>query len=150
MNTFFEQFGKKVSQTSQDAMKKTKEFAEFAKLSNQINEEEKRLNKIYMNLGKLYYKLNGMNPKLEYQDICLAIKGSLENINQLQSMIEELKGIKRCNICRTEISEDSSYCQSCGSKLNEQSDNIVIAICASCGMENGAKATACIRCGKPI
>lgn len=45
MGTFFEQFGKKVTQTSQDAMKKTKEFAEIAKLNTQISDEEKRLNK---------------------------------------------------------------------------------------------------------
>lgn len=150
MNTFLEQFGKKVSQTGQDAMKKTKELAEIAKLNTQINEEEKRLNKIYMNLGKLYYQLNGANPELEYQDICLAIKGSIRNINQFQLMIDELKGIKRCKTCGTEMPDTSSYCQSCGSKLNVQEEKVVIIICEQCGMENGAKATSCVRCGKPL
>ena len=48
MNSFFEGLGKKVSQTGQDAMKKTKELAEMTKINSQISEEEKKLNKLYI------------------------------------------------------------------------------------------------------
>lgn len=95
---FFEQFGKKVTQTSQDAMKKTKEFAEIAKLNTQISDEEKRLNKIYMNLGRLYYQLYGNQPSLEFKDLCLAIEGSLKNVEHYEVMVNELRGLNVVNL----------------------------------------------------
>ena len=66
MNSFFEGLGKKVSQTGQDAMKKTKELAEMTKINSQIAEEEKKLNKLYMKLGQLYYQMHKNNPELVY------------------------------------------------------------------------------------
>ena len=150
MGTFFEQFGKKVTQTSQDAMKKTKEFAEIAKLNTQISDEEKRLNKIYMNLGRLYYQLYGNQPSLEFKDLCLAIEGSLKNVEHYEVMVNELRGIKRCESCGTEMPIDSTFCQTCGSRLNEERGSVVAVVCAKSGMENVAQATSCIGCGQPL
>ena len=45
MNSFFEELGKKVTQTSQEAMKKTKDLAEIAKINAQMTDEEKKLKK---------------------------------------------------------------------------------------------------------
>lgn len=58
MNAFFEGIGRKFSQTGQDAVKKTKDLAEISRINSQMTEEEKKLNKLYMKLGQLYYQMN--------------------------------------------------------------------------------------------
>lgn len=148
MNNFFEQMGKKVTQTSQDAVKKTKELAEVAKLSSQITDEEKRLNKIYINLGQQYYQLKGENPDFIFGDLCKAIEGCLQNIDRYDVMINEIRGIKRCSTCKMEMPMSSTYCQSCGNKLVDERERVVAIICPKCGMENGAHATTCMGCGQ--
>ena len=148
MNSFFEGLGKKVSQTGQDAMIKTKELAEMTKINSQIAEEEKKLNKLYMKLGQLYYQMHKNNPELVYTDICQGIGGCLQTIDRYEVMLNELKGIKRCEKCKTEMPISSTFCQTCGSKLNDERETIVSTICPECGMENGGHATTCIKCGK--
>lgn len=148
MNQFFEQVGKKVSKTSQEAVKKTKDLTEIAKIKAQITDEEKRLNKIYMNLGQQYYQLKGENPDLIFNDLCKAIESCLQNIDRYNVMVNEIKGIKRCSVCGTEMSIASTYCQCCGHKLVDERERVVAFICSNCGMENGAHATMCIGCGQ--
>ncbi|MDO5793058.1 MAG: hypothetical protein Q4Q00_02550 [Turicibacter sp.] len=148
MNSFFEGLGKKVTQTGQGAMKKTKEMAEIAKINSQISDEEKKLKKLYMKLGQLYYEMHKDSPDAVFMDICQGIGGCLQTINRYEIMVEELKGIKRCRKCKTEMPSDSTYCPKCGSKLDDERETIVSTICSNCGMENGGCATSCIKCGK--
>ena len=63
-------------------------------------------------------------------------------------MLNEIKGIKRCESCQTEMPDTSSFCQTCGNKLKDERETIVSTICPECGMENGANANTCIKCGK--
>lgn len=148
MNAFFEGLGKKFSQTGQDAMKKTKGLAEISRLNSQIADEEKKLNKLYLKLGQLYYQMNTENPDPVYLDICQAIGGCLQTIDRHQVMVDEIKGIKKCRRCQTEVPLSSTFCPTCGNKLSEDREIPVSAICPECGMENGSSATTCIKCGK--
>ena len=148
MNSLFEGISKKLSQTGQEAIKKTKELAEITKINSQMSDEEKKLNKLYMKLGQLYYQMHKDQPDAVYVDICQAIGGCLQNINRYEMMLNEIKGIKRCESCQTEMPDTSSFCQTCGNKLKDERETIVSTICPECGMENGANANTCIKCGK--
>ena len=123
MNAFFEGLGKKFSQTGQDAMKKTKDLAEIS-------------------------RLNTEKPYPVYLDICQAIGGCLQTIDRHQVMVDEIKGIKKCRRCQTEVPLSSTFCPTCGNKLSEDREIPVSAICPECGMENGSSATTCMKCGK--
>lgn len=101
-----------------------------------------------MKLGQLYYQMHKNNPELVYTDICQGIGGCLQTIDRYEVMLNELKGIKRCEKCKTEMPISSTFCQTCGSKLNDERETIVSTICPECGMENGGHATTCIKCGK--
>lgn len=147
MNSFFEELGKKVTQTSQEAMKKTKDLAEIAKINAQMTDEEKKLKKLYMKLGQLYYEMYKEEPDSVFVDICQGIGGCLQTINRYETMVEGLKGIKRCQKCKTEILVESTYCPTCGQRLDDERETIVSTICPNCGMENGGFATSCIKCG---
>ena len=148
MNSFFEGLGKKVSQTGQEAIKKTKNLAEMTKINSQIVDEEKKLDKLYLKLGQLYYQMHHQDPELVYTDICQGIGGCLSTIHRYEVMIDELRGIKRCERCKEEMPLSSTFCQACGNKLDEDQETMVPSTCPDCGMENGANATTCIKCGK--
>ena len=96
MNAFFEGIGRKFSQTGQDAVKKTKDLAEISRINSQMTEEEKKLNKLYMKLGQLYYQMNKETADAVYLDIFQAIGGCLQTMDRYQVMVDEIRGIKKC------------------------------------------------------
>ena len=148
MNAFFEGIGRKFSQTGQDAVKKTKDLAEISRINSQMTEEEKKLNKLYMKLGQLYYQMNKETADAVYLDIFQAIGGCLQTMDRYQVMVDEIRGIKKCSRCQTEVALSSMFCPTCGNKLSDDRETGVSTICPDCGMENGSSATTCMKCGK--
>ena len=89
---FFDELGKKISQTSQGVVQKTKDTAEVIKLNGMISDEEKRINNLYT------------------------------QIEDLKQQIQHIKGVKVCNNCGAEIPENSMFCIGCGAKIVMQSE----------------------------
>ena len=138
MNAFFEGIGRKFSQTGQDAVKKTKDLAEISRINSQMTEEEK----------KLYYQMNKETADAVYLDIFQAIGGCLQTMDRYQVMVDEIREIKKCRRCQTEVALSSMFCPTCGNKLSDDRETGVSTICPDCGMENGSSATTCMKCGK--
>ena len=63
-------------------------------------------------------------------------------------MVDEIRGIKKCRRCQTEVALSSMFCPTCGNKLSDDRETGVSTICPDCGMENGSSATTCMKCGK--
>ena len=53
---FFDQLGQKLTQTSQDAVKKTKDMAEAVRLNSAVADEGKKIEAAYREIGRLYYE----------------------------------------------------------------------------------------------
>ena len=78
----FDQLGKKLAQTGQSAVKKTKDMAEVAKINSMISDEEKSINNNYYQIGKLYGSMHGNDCEDDF-------KGMLESIRQSEKKIVE-------------------------------------------------------------
>jgi len=137
---FFDDIGKKISQTSQDAVKKTKEMAEVAKLNSQISSEEKNIDALYLQLGQAYYNNSGkgvekkavdaaaVRPEDQFAAICVQISDSFAKIESIKEEIRNIKAVepqqdaqpmtnsKFCSSCGAAITEGSGFCPSCGQK----------------------------------
>ena len=137
----FENFGKKISKVSENALKvtkevadsavqktktaaesavqKTKSAADSAKLNVLINDEEKKLRKVYAELGEAYCRLYKENPDSEFLKYIDEVNRYLNKINALNAELKELKGgaqERRCEKCGEAIPADSNFCPVCGEK----------------------------------
>ena len=80
---FFDEVGKKLTQASQDAIQKTKDMADITKYNSAISSEEKVLNDIYMQLGKVFYE-NHENQEAVYVSYFDAISSSINKIEEMK------------------------------------------------------------------
>lgn len=117
MKVNFEDIGKKISEGSKSAVKKTKTVTETMKIKNKLAEEEDTLETLYVELGERYFKLFSDKPGDEFTKLCAAIKNSKHKIEELSKELNGLKGIKTCKECGSEIGDNEIYCKKCGAKI---------------------------------
>ncbi len=149
---FFEDLGKKITQTSQEVMQKTKDFTDVAKLNSALSDEESRVNNIYCQIGQLYASLHGQDNDVEFIELLTELNDANKKIENIKQEIQDIKGVKRCNICGAEIQKNSAFCSSCGSavpqeiKLSYEGYNT----CLCCGNKIAEDVRFCTFCGTPV
>lgn len=152
--SFFEDLGKKVSQTSQDAIKKTKIMAETTKISTQISAEKRIVADNYSKIGEKYYELFCDTPDQNLIPFIETIKEAKQKIDDYEEQILKLKGIESCPNCGAEIKDDGLFCTACGTKLPEPvaEENEATAseakVCSNCGNPLPAGLKFCSGCGQ--
>ena len=126
---FFKGLGSKISHTSQEAIKKTKEIADITKLNGEISAEEKKINNTYQLIGQKYFELHGDSPEEEFDDLIISIKNSMSEIEEAKEEIRRLKGIRTCSQCSAELEGDAPFCPMCGAKLPVLDKTEVVETC---------------------
>lgn len=112
---FFDEIGKKISQTGQMAVQKTKEIADIAKLNSNISDEEKKISNAFYQIGQLYVELHSDDFEPDFEALLVQLRESQNNVETLKRQIQEIKGVKRCATCGAEIPNNATFCSSCGS-----------------------------------
>lgn len=162
----FDSIGKKITETSQDAIQKTKELTEIAKINTCISEEEKNIEQSKKIIGELVYE--NFRTKTEEEiaegiksdaiknweaitnEICKCMS-SEKNIQLLNEKIKKLKGIDKCPACGNEVPYDAAFCNHCGNKLEIRNINSSDEkYCPECGTKILGDAVFCTNCGKKI
>lgn len=158
---FFKGLGNKISQTSQDAIKKTKEIADATKLNGEISAEEKKICGIYQNIGQKYYELHGDEPDGEFIEFINEIKESLDKIELAKEEIQRLKGKRNCSNCGAEHEIDTLFCSKCGFKMppiekpaeiieNQETEEVHKKVCSKCNEVLEDEALFCPSCGTKV
>lgn len=140
---FFEELGKKISQTGQGVVQKTKGTTGVMKLNGMIADEEKRMNLLYSAIGKKYFELHENSAEAELQGFVNEIKNAKKNIADYNEQIKNLKGFFLCPNCGNDVSTDSAFCPTCGLRMKSNAK----ACCTNCGEPVGEGNTFCINCG---
>jgi hypothetical protein len=99
-----ENFGKKIGDFAQSAVKKSGEIAQTAakksgevvettKLNMSINGEEENVRKLYAELGKLYFDSVSSGAPVDSvaEELCDKIREHQENINEFKEKIKHIK-----------------------------------------------------------
>lgn len=120
----FNDIGKKISQTGQDAVKKTKDMLETGRLNTLINAEQKKIAGLYQQIGKAYFELFSANPDEHLADLCAQISQSMHAIDDWQVEIDRLKGVAACPACGAENMLMANFCNFCGERMAEQQEGV--------------------------
>ena len=150
---FFDEVGKKLTQASQDAIQKTKDMADITKYNSAISNEEKVLNDLYFQLGKVYYETceNRDNMYVSFFD---AIDASIAKIDEMKKTIQALKSIVPCPKCGAEMKREAIFCNVCGTEMPKTQYNttqvVSNRVCTTCGNMVADGVNFCMVCGTPV
>lgn len=102
------------------ACKKTDEVVTTQKQKFSIASLESKREKDYADLGKIYFELVKKDTELsdETRNLVDAIIEKNEEIARLNEDIQNIKNKRICPKCNANIDMNSSYCNSCGEKLD--------------------------------
>jgi hypothetical protein len=150
---FFEDLGKKVSQTGQEAIKKTKIMAEKTKINSQISAEKRVIADNIGRIGERYYELFCDNPDENLAPFVNAIKDAQQKIGDFEDQINKLKGIETCPKCGVELKEGMLFCSGCGARIEqppaaqEPLSQPAPRVCVGCGTPIADGVRFCGNCG---
>jgi len=151
---FFDEIGKKISQTTQDVVQKTKDTTETLKLNNMISDEEKRIKNLYTEIGKAYFELHSDSCEEALKPYIDGIKDAHAKIGEYSEQVKRLKGIGKCPNCGADVPNTAPFCTNCGLKMNIQSANPAantsVAHCTGCGSPLNPGSAFCTKCGKKV
>ncbi|MCM1220415.1 MAG: zinc ribbon domain-containing protein [Lachnospiraceae bacterium] len=150
---FFDEFGKKISQTGQSAVQKTKEAADLAKINTLIAEEEKKINGQCLQIGKLYAADHSDDYEENFAPYMSAIKEANERIRALHQQSMDIRGLVNCEKCGTPMPKHVAFCSSCGAPMPKQEVPEIttdLIPCIGCGQMVSRENKFCTSCGKPV
>lgn len=154
---FFDELGRKLSQTGQGAVQKVKDTSEIMRLNSLISDEEKKINTLTVQLGQKYFELHADSIEPAFQQAVEGIKESRTKIANYTEQIKTLKGVVRCPNCGAEVANNSRFCNSCGSPMPDVTPLPSAApqtsaetggkVCPECGAVMSSDKLFCTNCG---
>lgn len=154
---FFDDLGKKITQAGQAVSQKTKDFTGVAKLNAAISDEEKKLQHVYSQIGRLYVSKYGNNADPDFVGLISTTKEAEKNIINYRQQIQNIKGLVRCEKCGAEIPNNVLFCNACGASVapsnayapTNQPVNPNLVQCTGCGQMVSKDLKFCTACGAP-
>ena len=151
---FFDELGKRISSVGQDAIEKTKNATNSAKINSAISEENKIIIECYKQIGELYYKNNRTSDNPDIQHQIDLINHAKQSINNYQRQLLEIKGVTICPVCNVEIPIDVAFCPNCGYKMPETTKTTSVIsdafTCPNCNTIVDGNLNFCINCGAKL
>ncbi|MFQ6865287.1 zinc-ribbon domain-containing protein [Blautia sp.] len=113
---FFDSIGKSLAKTMREVGGRAENFYSEQKLKGNISGEEKQIQKIMEELGKIVYRRYCDGAPLEdmQKRLCEQIDQRMERIAQFKEEIAGVKSKKICSSCGTAVEEGMAFCPHCG------------------------------------
>lgn len=139
-----------------DTLSKAKDMTAIAKLNMSINEEERALEKLFGQLGRVCFERLQQDPPEELAEQVEAILQKQQTIQEYRENLKALKGIVPCPQCGADLEPDAEFCTVCGYRRYPQSAVPVApppqqdtCVCPACGQAVPHKAF-CMKCGAKL
>lgn len=100
-----------------DVSQKAKEVTGVTKLKLDIKEKEDELDRLYIELGKLYYDMH-KEAEMPVQQIT-NISTRLNEIADLREEMLRIQGACNCPQCGFTMPEGTAFCSKCGTKMEK-------------------------------
>ena len=113
---FWSDLGKKISDTTQSVVEKTKISTDTMRLNGLISDEERNVQRIYAEIGRKYMELHGADGDPDFAGLMQEYQTSKAKMEEYRSQIRRNKHILICAGCGAEIPETVLYCTRCGAE----------------------------------
>ena len=123
---FFGNLGQALSKTAKELSGRAEDVYETQRLKNKISAEERQIDKIMADLGKIVYQRYKEEVPVDdaQKALCEQIDQRMEQIEQLRADINELKIRTRriCPSCGKEVEKNAAFCKFCGAACPTQEE----------------------------
>lgn len=96
-----------------------RQVVDLTKMGVKIEKEEENIDKLYANLGRVFYKTHDKSPEVVYDDLFRTIAGSERQLDYLKQEAQLISNRGKCQKCDHEIRQDDVYCSLCGAIVNQ-------------------------------
>ncbi len=98
---------------------KTGEFVNLGKLKLESTQIERDLEAQFCEIGKVVYntRQNGESVEEALAVLFEQVQTLEEKASQVRQQMEELRRVKKCDVCGNSNPRDAFFCQKCGKKL---------------------------------
>lgn len=150
----FDNIGSKVSATGQAAAEKARNLAEISRLNGVVSEHEKRISRLYFEIGQSYYERHKGDPNAEELERIAAINDANEKLFVCREQIKALKGVEKCPSCGADVAQGVLFCNNCGAKMPPASVRSTVKVqsgrCPTCGAAVAPGNMFCNSCGTKL
>ncbi len=133
-----------------NAGKRTREMADAAKMNSAIAEEEKKINALYYQAGKLYVALHPTDYEPEFGSVMAQIADVEAKLSNYRQQLMQIKGVIPCSQCGADVPRNSAFCPACGNAMPRTENGVELEKCASCNNYVAKGQRFCTYCGKPM
>lgn len=115
-SSFFSNLGDTLSKTVKEVSGRAGNAYETQKIKNKISGEEKQIQKIMADIGKIVYEryTEGVPVEEAQKTLCEQIDQRQEQIKTYNNMIDEIKEKIVCPSCGSMMDPDDAFCSKCG------------------------------------
>ena len=92
---FFDELSKKLTDAGKVVVRKTRELTDVSGLKLKIADENRKMTRLYENLGKEYFALHQEQPEEELKGLVQQLKTSMERVSALETEIEKVEAESR-------------------------------------------------------
>ena len=143
----------RITKAAQDVVRGAKDITDTARQNSLIAGEQKQISNLYLQIGKLYYETQVIDPAAPLGKLCLAINSSNERIAVYNEEIRKIRGTIHCPSCGADIPIASSFCGVCGAKTEVACEKpytveTSIKTCSSCSAQLDEGVMFCPFCGQ--
>ncbi len=111
--------GKKLGGAGKAALKASGDLVQITKLNLAIKSEENKIEGFMVEIGNgVYEKYKSGKPvDAELSLSCEEIAKCMNSIEELKAKIIEVKNLKKCPGCSSEVDRNDAYCSKCGAEM---------------------------------
>ena len=99
-----------------------RQVVDLTKMGVKIEKEEENIEKLYGNLGRVFYKIHEEAPEVVYEDLFRTITGAERQLEYLKNEAQLISNRGKCQRCDHDMHQNDLYCSLCGTAIKQEID----------------------------